>query len=142
MMPPEFFRRFKLHDSVVEEAHYSGENHTLTLKLELPSYMQPSYKQGASETIAGGLVFSGVERLMADPELASFAWGPNVNGEILQARLLPSDDSKHLHHVKLVSTISNYREKRKTILNLDFLTTDIQWNPEQEKIRPSPSEKP
>lgn len=138
MRPPDFFRHFNLHDSVIENAEYSPERHTLTLRLELPNYMQTFSEEGASETTSGSLVFSGVVKLTADPELASFAWGPNVNGEILQARLSPSDDSNQGHGVKVVSTISNYREKRKTILNLDFPTTDIQWHPDQrQSVAPS-----
>jgi hypothetical protein len=132
----EFFQRFYLHDSVIERIEYSPGDATLVLDLELCNFMQPSYQENQPETMSGSLAFIGVQGLIADPDLSFFAWGPNVNGEILKAGLSPRDNARLLPYVKIVATVSNYREKSKTILVLDFLASAVEWRPRKVQIDP------
>lgn len=93
----EFFKRYDLHDSVIEDIEYISREMKLVITIELCRWRQLFYKSDEPEMETGLIVFLGVTYFQVEPNPLLID-----SNEILDASFAPSENI-----VKIVFTNSD-----------------------------------
>ena len=93
----EFFEKYNLHDSIIEDLKYIPGEMKLVINLELCNWKQSFYESTEPEMKVGSLVFWGIAYFQAEPKTLSID-----SNEILDVSLFPSKDA-----VKIIFTNCN-----------------------------------
>lgn len=123
MRPSELPDQIVLHDSVVRRVDWDEQARALRIDLTLCNFMQDDYREDQPENVDGALVFTGVSRVEAEPDLGSLRWDERLSGGILTADAAGDDG------VKLVVDLTYYPSKERVILVLQIHAADAAWTP-------------
>lgn len=114
MKPTEFFEKFNLHDSLVNNVYFKDQK--LILDLDLCNWKQSNYREEQPEIINGLLTFSNAQEY--ETELKLFV--PDSN-EILEVTVTSTKENPALEQVKLVLTSEN------DVIIVNFKATGVFW---------------
>jgi len=127
MKPSQIKQSLALHDSGVQSISYAAGEGIVRVRVDLCNYAQPGYREGEPELVPGTLEFTGVSRVEAKPELASFAWAEDqLDGEILEVKPLPAPAPTE-DGVELVIHTMDYRTRARDILLLRIFGGEVKW---------------
>lgn len=125
MRSSQLKQALSLHDSVVQRIEHAAG--AVRIRLDLCNYAQAGYQEGDPEMVSGTLSFSGVSRVEAKPDLASFAWAEDqLDGEILEVKPLPASETRE-DGVELVIHTTDYRTQARDILLLRIFGGEVTW---------------
>lgn len=117
----EFFSRFSLHDSVVQQIHLDSQNGTLVFLVELCNYDQPHFLPGDPDMVTRWLLFSGVSEVTSTMPLDKIGWGRDVDGEFVD--FVQEAEGG----LKAVIKIDHYHTKVREVIALRFRSAAVEW---------------
>ena len=119
----EFLQSYDLHDSGVNDVHYSPDQRKVVIDLVLRNWRQLSYREGEPDSISGKLIFTGVSRYEIETEMPECAFDED---EILLAKLLPSqDEQKEVLRITLLAIL--FPERKEVIKVIWIEAEDVVW---------------
>lgn len=127
MKPSQFFQKFYLHDSIVNEIRHDPHKKECVFNIEFCNWMQDSYKDSDPEVILGDLIITGITMFEGDSPFDLFTKNEAIDAQILKTQHLSGNGGSETW--KIVMLVTRYKEKSDNILVLTIRFEDIEWAP-------------
>ncbi|GEM_PF-1525426 len=122
----QFIKRFVLHDAVVYAIQYQPVQQCCMFQIELCNHLQPTYQPDDSEMLAGQLIMTGVTKFLVEPMVELFQKSEARDAQILEVKLLPSDDKK-LECWQMGLLVSDYRQNSDQFALMTIQAKEVVW---------------